>query len=117
MQYNLDALAVNGLVYVEIRKGMYGLPQAGILANQLLKTRLVPHGYYECKHTPGLWRHKWRPITFVLVVDDFGVKYKGCEHALHLAAALKEHYNITTDWTGSLFIGISLKWDYTQRTV
>ena len=117
IQYNLDAIAVNGWVYVEIRKGMYGLPQAGILANQLLKTRLAPHGYYECKHTPGLWRHKWRPITFVLVVDDFGVKYKGREHALHLAAALKEHYDITTDWTGSLFIGISLKWDYTRRTV
>ena len=108
IQYNLDALAVNDWVYVEICKGMYGLPQAGRLANQLLKTRLAPHGYYECKHTPGLWRHKWRPITFVLVVDNFGVKYTGKEHALHLAAALKENYDITTDWTCSLFIGISL---------
>ena len=88
---------------------MYGLPQAGMLANKLLKTRLEKHGYYECRHTPGLWRHKWRPITFVLVVDDFGVKYKGREHALHLVAALKQHYQITTNWTGNLFIGISLK--------
>ena len=53
----------------------------------------------------------------MLVVDDFGVKYTGKEHALHLAAALKENYDITTDWTGSLFIGISLKWDYSKRTV
>ena len=53
-QYNLDAIAVNGWVYVEIRKGMYGLPQAGILANKLLKQRLAKHGYYKCKHTPGL---------------------------------------------------------------
>ena len=80
-QYSLDTLATNGWVYVEIHKGMYGLPQAGILANNLLKTRLVKHGYYECPRTPGLWRHTWRPIMFVLVVDDFGVKYVGKEHA------------------------------------
>jgi hypothetical protein len=33
-KYNLNALAVNGWVYIEIRKGMYGLKQAGLLANQ-----------------------------------------------------------------------------------
>jgi hypothetical protein len=31
--YSLDDLAVEGKVYIEIQKGMYGLPQAGILAN------------------------------------------------------------------------------------
>jgi hypothetical protein len=36
-KYNLRALAVNGWVYIEVRKGMYGLKQAGLLANQLLK--------------------------------------------------------------------------------
>jgi hypothetical protein len=29
-------LAVDGKVYIEIQKGMYGLPQAGIVANELL---------------------------------------------------------------------------------
>jgi hypothetical protein len=37
-KYNLNALAVDGWVYIEIRKGMYGLKQAGLLANQLIKT-------------------------------------------------------------------------------
>jgi hypothetical protein len=32
-QYNLTSLIHNSCVYVEIRKGMYGLPQAGKLAN------------------------------------------------------------------------------------
>ncbi len=32
-----DKVASNGHVYVEIRKGMYGLPQAGILAQLLLE--------------------------------------------------------------------------------
>ena len=63
-------------VYIEIRKGMYGLPQAGMLANKLLKRRLAQHGYYEVRHTPGYWRHMWRPIDFTLVVDDFGVGYE-----------------------------------------
>ena len=67
----------NDKIYVEIRKGMYGLPQAGILANKLLQKNLKPHGYSPCKYNPGLWKHEWRPISFVLVVDDYGVKYVG----------------------------------------
>jgi hypothetical protein len=70
-KYNLNALAVNGWVYIEIRKGMYGLKQAGLLANQLLQTRLARFGYYPARHTPGLEYHKTRPISFTLVVDDF----------------------------------------------
>jgi hypothetical protein len=50
-KYNLNALAVDGWVYIEIRKGMYGLKQAGLLANQLLQTRLTPFGYYPARHT------------------------------------------------------------------
>jgi hypothetical protein len=59
-KYNLKALAVNGWVYIEIRKGMYELKQVGLFANQLLQTRLVPSGYYPASHTPGLWLHKTR---------------------------------------------------------
>ena len=75
LKYNLrDLVDEEGWVYIEIRKGMYGLPQAGIIANQLLKKRLSEKGYYQCQHTPGLWRHVWRSIIFCLVVDDFGIK-------------------------------------------
>jgi hypothetical protein len=64
-EYNLNALAVDGWVYIEIRKGMYGLKQAGLLVNQLLQTRLAPFGYYPARHTLGLWLHKTRPISFL----------------------------------------------------
>ena len=38
VKYNLwDLVNEEGWVYIEIRKGMYSLPQAGIIANQLLK--------------------------------------------------------------------------------
>jgi hypothetical protein len=71
------------------QKAMYGLPQSGLLSNQLLRKRLAPHGYYECTHTPGLWKHESRPISFTLVVDDFGVKYINKEDAQHLNAVLR----------------------------
>jgi hypothetical protein len=41
-QYNLNKHVHKGFRYVEIRKAIYGLPQAGILANQLLRKRLAP---------------------------------------------------------------------------
>jgi hypothetical protein len=28
--------------------------------------------------------------------------------------ALKEYYKVAVDWTGSLFCGITLTWDYKQ---
>jgi hypothetical protein len=49
--YQLQEKILDGYVYMEICKGMYGLPQAGILANKLLKERLVHHGYFEQPHT------------------------------------------------------------------
>ncbi len=76
-QYNLEKHAKNGFVNIELRCAVWGLPQAGILANKLLRKWLLPHEYYECKHTPGLWRHLTHPISFKLAVDNFGVKYVG----------------------------------------
>jgi hypothetical protein len=87
-KYNLNDLAVKGWVYIEIRKGMYGLKQAGLLANQLLQTRLAPFGYYPARHTAELWLHKTRHISFTLVVDDFAVKYVTKQHAEHVWNAL-----------------------------
>ena len=74
---------------MEIRKAIYGPPQAGALANKLLKKRLAPTGYYELPHTPGMWKHVYRPIEFTLVVDAFGVKYVSKKNADHLVVALK----------------------------
>jgi hypothetical protein len=116
-QYKLLDLVHDGYVYVEIHRGMYGLPQAGIIANQLLVKRLTPFGYYPVTHTPGLWRHKYRPILFSLVVDDFGVKYVGKEHANHLINTLKSFYDLTVDWEATKYCGITLDWDYDNRTV
>jgi hypothetical protein len=115
-QYNLLPLVHNGYVMVEINKGMYGLPQAGILANKRLVKHLASHGYVKAPRTPGLFTHVTRPVTFCLVVDDFAIKYVGKEHADHLLACLREQYTMTTDWECSNYIGLTVEWDYDKRT-
>jgi len=64
-----------------------------------------------------LWRHTTRPITFSLVVNNFGIKYVGKEHADHLIQCLKEKYKLTEEWTGNLYCGITLEWNYDARTL
>jgi hypothetical protein len=49
-KYGLNELAQDGKVYIEIQKGMYGLPQAGILANELLQRNLTKDGYSPTTH-------------------------------------------------------------------
>ena len=115
-QYKLKDLVINGNLYVEIRKGMYGLPQSGRIANDRLIALLKPHGYAPVPITPGLWKHDSLPITFALVVDDFAVKYTSRKDAEHLMNALKENYSVSEDWAGTKYCGISLKWDYDKRT-
>jgi hypothetical protein len=114
--YKLAPLVKNGFVYVEIRRGMYGLPQAGKIANDQLIKFLAPHGYEPVPLTHGLWKHTTRDILFTLVVDDFGVKYTKRSDADHLLTTLEKFYKVSTDWTGARYCGLTLDWDYKART-
>ena len=67
-QYNLKDVVADGWVYIEIHKGMYGLPQAGLLLNIKLRKHLATHGYYPAKYTPGLWKNESKAIAFTLTV-------------------------------------------------
>ena len=84
-QYKLrDIVDADGYVYCQIEKGMCGLPQAGIIAQELLEERLAKFGYSQSQITPGLCKHESRPTVFTLVVDDFAIKYLNDEDAHHL---------------------------------
>jgi hypothetical protein len=107
-KYDLSELSQDGKVCIEIQKGMYGLPQAGIIANELLQRNLAKDGYRPTQHTHGLWTHDNRQISLSLVVDDFGVKYVGREHAEHLMACIKKAYNISSNWNGRAYCGLTL---------
>ena len=117
-EYQLrDLASSDGWVFVEIGRGMYGLPQSGIIAQEQLAERLGKEGYKQSTLIPGLWTHETRPIQFTLVVDDFGVKYTRKEDADHLLKTIKAHYDVTPDWEGRRYIGITLDWDYKGKKV
>jgi len=116
--YHLNQLAdANRNVYIRLNKGMYGLPQAGILAYQLLVKRLKPFGYAPCRHTPGYWTHDKSHTWFVLVVDDFSVKYLNKQAADDFLNLLRRWYTIKVDWDAKLYCGIQTDWDYANRKV
>ena len=69
-QYNLGPLIYNQHVYFEIRKCMYGLPQAGKLSQIRLIKHLSENGYIQCPNTPCLFRHRTRDVMFCLVVHS-----------------------------------------------
>jgi hypothetical protein len=54
IEYNLHVIATEDrYIYYEIQKGMYGLPQVGMIAQELLQERLAKVGYHQSKN------HTW----------------------------------------------------------
>ncbi len=104
-----DISTPDGYVYCEIQQGMYGLPQAGIIAQELLAKRLKGHGYSQSETTPGLWKHGWRPIIFSLVINNFGVKYIGNKHAQHLLQMVQKYYKCLLEEEGEQYCGLTIK--------
>ncbi len=68
-------------------------------------------------NTPGLWKHETQPILFTLIVDNVGVKYVSKNDVNHLITSIETTYTLTEDWTGNLYCGITLKWDYVNQHV
>jgi hypothetical protein len=117
-EYNLREKATpDGWVYIKVIRGMYGLPQAGSLGHDLLEERLNKEGYFQSQIVPGFWKHKTRNIKFVLVVDDFGIKYLKKEDLDHLITTLEKYYDVTVDLEGKEYVKIELDWDYNKREV
>eukprot|EP00957_Ditylum_brightwellii_P211267 15365967-Ditylum_brightwellii.AAC.2 len=116
-QYELDKIVDKGYAYLEIQTGMYGLLLAGWIVHNQLKIHLAKYGYAPVQHTPGLWKHQTRNITFCLFVDNFGIKYTDKNNVEHLLNALQQLYTISANWSGTLFCDIHLAWDYVGRHI
>jgi hypothetical protein len=110
-------VTADGYIYIRIKKGMYGLKQAALLAYQHLVKQLAPYGYRPCPYTTGLWKHDTRPTKFCLCVDDFGVKYFSKNDADHLLDALRANYKISVDWAGNNYCGLVINWNYAKNYV
>ena len=117
-RYKLDQLvADDGYVYIKIKRDMYGLRQAAILAYRHLVKVLAPYGYHPCKYSLGLWKHETRKTVFCLCVDDFGVKYFNEDVKHHLLNTLRDHYKITVDDEGRHYCGLTIDWFYDKGYV
>ena len=86
---------------------MYGLPQAGLLAQQRLIAHLANHGYHETSTSCLFW-HTCNGTAFTLVVDDFVIKYSSKAGADHLIRTLQLLYVITINWTGFSYIEFTI---------
>jgi hypothetical protein len=117
-RYNIAGMVHNGYVLMEISKGIYGLPQAGKLAQDRLVAHLAKHGYTQCVNTPCLFIHQSNGVAFTLVVDDFLIKYSDRKDVEHLLTVLRELYTITTDFgTTQKYVGITLQHNRTKRHI
>ena len=98
---------------MECRKSIYGISEAGYISKKQPQKSLALHVYASFRLTPGLWQHNTCPITFILVVNNFSIKYVGTEHAENFHRILAYHYEkIEQDWTGELFCGITIYFHY-----
>ncbi len=117
-RYNIASMVHNGYVLMEISKGIYGLPQAGKLAQDRLVAHLAKNGYIQCVNTPCLFVHQTNGVAFTLVVDDFLIKYSDRKDVDHLLTALRELYTITTEFgTTQKYVGITLHHNRTKRHI
>ena len=105
IQFNLKEKVSRGFIFVKIKRGMYGLKQAAIIANEQLVKHLKDHGFYPVIGTNAIFTHKTQRRNLCLCVDYFGIKYHWTDDVYHILISLKENHVITTDWEGKNFCG------------
>ena len=112
----LQNYIVADTVLFEVVGSMYGHPAAGLIAYTDLVTHLAAHGYYQSRLIPCLFMNLDKSITFTLVVDDIGIKYKqGSGEIKHLQKILAKpcsKWAVKFDLTGSQYNGQRLQWNY-----
>jgi hypothetical protein len=116
-EYDMEQYFDNNTIHFQDNKGMYGLPQAALLAQQRLVGHLAKHGYTQSDIVPCLFRHSDNGVTFVLVVDDFGIMHETIAGRDHLLKTLRLKYKITVDEDGEHYLGMTIKHDKVANTI
>jgi hypothetical protein len=106
-KHNLHQFIHNNSVLFEVIKSMYGLPHAGKIAHDVLIERLASHGYHQTG-TNCLFRHVSNGVAFVLVVDDFGVKFQDLSGAEDLIRCLQLYYTLTIKKDATKFLELTI---------
>ena len=100
-KHDLISYIVDEHILCRVDGTMYGHPASGRLANADLVQHLAAHGYAQDANVPCMFAHSKAPISFSLVVDDFGIKYTNDEDIADLVRVLKLKYQLRVDLTGS----------------
>ena len=116
-EYGFSAFVEEGSVLFQVDNCMYGYPQSGLLSQERLFSHLENNGYRQQPNIPCLFRHESRDVIFVLVVDDFAVKYSKMEDFEMLVNTLKELYELTINLNGSKYLGYDIQFDDEAHTV
>jgi hypothetical protein len=113
-EYKLAPLVHHRFVYVEIRKGVYGLPQVGRLANDRLTKLLAPHGYALFRSPPASGNiTPSHSTSHSSSMDAFSVIYTNkADAAEHLIHTLRGLYSVTEDWAPKQYCGLTLEFTY-----
>eukprot|EP00804_Cyclotella_cryptica_P024923 CCRYP_011831-RA/>CCRYP_011831-RA protein AED:0.37 eAED:0.37 QI:0/0/0/1/1/1/2/0/402 len=93
-----------------------------LLINSVLSTATARFASFDISNfylgTP-LDRPEYDCIKLTDIPDEFIQEYGLQDFAYNgfiYFEVTKEHYTVTTDWTGTKFAGIDITWDYTKRT-
>jgi hypothetical protein len=116
-EYDLEQYFEGNVIHFEVNKGMYGLPHAGLLAQNRLIAHLTANGYAQSTVVPCLFQNSDNGGTFVLVVDDFSIKTKNAASRDHFLNTLRQMYKITVDATGSQYLGMTIVHDKKAETM
>jgi hypothetical protein len=119
IKLGLTQLQPNNSILWKIDKGLYGIPQAGRLAQKELVAHLANSGYIMSTTTPCLFSHITRPIRFVLWVDDFLIKFRHSDKAdiTDLIHTLELKYIIKIDWSGTSYLGMTIHHDRITKSL
>jgi hypothetical protein len=113
---NLLLSASAGAPFLNVDAFGQPLKDAGKLSNLRLVSLLSASGILETT-THCLFRHVSRPISFVLVVDDFGIKYQNRDDNDYLISCLSRLYHVKSHPIASKFLGFAITHDRSQRTL
>jgi hypothetical protein len=115
--YNLEKLFYKDEILMEVQRALYGMKQAGYIAQQDLFKLLRDHDYFNTDDVPCLWLHRTNTdLSFTLTVDDFGICSIHEASKEHLLNTLRNKYSLSVG-NGNQYIGLTLDWDYVTRTV
>jgi hypothetical protein len=118
-EFDAAHLPDDATLFYRIDKALYGMPQAGMIAQRELTKHLAKHGYIMSRSTPCHYTHQTSGVSFVVWVDDFLIKYNTKDQASidHLLDTIRLKYQLTIDLSGSTYLGMTIKRDRILRTL